>query len=157
MSLYYNITNNTAQRLELKELYSSSENPKYVCFTNVHSTDAVSIDLYITRQNDLVSFGLGQDENGDDIIDETESRVQNYYRNEITPAQNTNDYTQTSAAQYSQSATSIVETYYYIKNLVIPKGVTLKYDYSDLEFNRDKYILKIKLNNSDSAVDIIIK
>lgn len=156
MPKYYNITGNTAQTLELKEVYNSSENPTYVCFTNIHSTDAVSMDLYITRQKDLVSFGLGQDENGNDIIDDTE-KVENYYRNDITPTQNTNDYTQISASQYSQSATSIIETYYYIKNLVIPKGVTLKYDYSDLEFNRNRYILKIKLNNSDSAVDIIIK
>ena len=156
MPKYYNITGNTAQTLELKEVYNSSENPTYVCFTNIHSTDAVSMDLYITRQKDLVSFGLGQDENGNDIIDDTE-KVENYYRNDITPTQNTNDYTQISASQYSQSATSIIETYYYIKKLVIPKGVTLKYDYSDLEFNRNRYILKIKLNNSDSAVDIIIK
>jgi hypothetical protein len=157
MNLYYNITGNTIQSLELKEVYNNSEDPTYVCFTNIHDTDAVSIDLYITRQNDLVSFGLGQDENGDDIIDETESGVQNYYRNDITPRQNTNDYTELSASTYSEGVTSIVETYYYMKNLVIPKGVTLKYDYSDLKFNRDRYILKIKLNNSDSAIDVIIK
>jgi len=156
MSIYYNITGSTAQSLELKEDYTNSEEYKYVCFTNVHDTDSVSVDLYITRTIEKSSTGSGLDESGNDIID-LQDGVQNYQRNDLIPAKNTDDYTTTSASSYSDGVSEIVETYYYMKNLVIPKGVTLKYDYNDLLFNRNLYILKIKLSASNSAVDVIIK
>jgi hypothetical protein len=46
-------------------------------------------------------------------------------------------------------------TYYFLKNVTIPFGVTLVLD--DLHFDYSKYYLNIKLSAADSAVDIGIK
>ena len=46
-------------------------------------------------------------------------------------------------------------TYYVLKNVTIPKGVTLNLD--TLLFNNIEYCLKIKLSASDSAVDVVIE
>ena len=48
-------------------------------------------------------------------------------------------------------------TYYLLKNVLIPKGVTLKLDQDDICHDTVYHDLYIKLSASDSAVDIIIK
>tara|TARA_R110000824_G_scaffold369793_1_gene559311 strand:+ start:1958 stop:2416 length:459 start_codon:yes stop_codon:yes gene_type:complete len=48
-------------------------------------------------------------------------------------------------------------TYYLLKNLTIPKGVTLNLDENELCYDKKYYDLYIKLNASDSAVDVTIK
>tara|TARA_R110002012_G_scaffold172742_2_gene337577 strand:- start:476 stop:931 length:456 start_codon:yes stop_codon:yes gene_type:complete len=151
MLLYYNITGNTATTLELKENYANtSKNPTDVYFANIHASDAVSVDLYITRSyNNSYTEEVGQDQYGDSYVIQNHS-TGSYAHQEGSypwPAANTNDFTEDKT----------IVTYYYIKGLVIPVNTSLRYDYSYLEFDRDKYVLKIKLNNSDSAVDIMIK
>jgi hypothetical protein len=48
-------------------------------------------------------------------------------------------------------------TYYFLKNVTIPNGVTLHLDENDVCYDNAYYDLYIKLNASDSAVDVIIK
>ena len=151
MSLYYNITGNTATTLELKEFYNdNSQNPQYVYFANINASDAVSVDLYITRSyRNSYTETLGEDQYGNPYVvsNETTGSYAHKEGSYPLPAVGTNDYT--------EDRTTV--TYYYIKGLVIPANTSLRYDYNYLEFNRNKYTLKIKLNNSDSAVDIMIK
>jgi len=47
-----------------------------------------------------------------------------------------------------------IVNYYVLKNVTIPKGVTLNLD--NLSFDNTIYLLKIKLSAADSAVDVII-
>jgi hypothetical protein len=61
--------------------------------------------------------------------------------------------------QYAAEETAMPdETYYIIKNLTIPYGVTLQLEGGDLPINYKDivYSLYIKLTASDSSVDIII-
>lgn len=51
---------------------------------------------------------------------------------------------------------TVTTTYYILKNVHIPKGVTLVLDNKDLSFDTSKYKLYIKLDQSDSAVDVIV-
>ena len=52
--------------------------------------------------------------------------------------------------------TTVTNTYYILKNVNMPKGVTLVLDNKDLSFDKSKYKLYIKLDQSDSAVDVIV-
>ena len=54
------------------------------------------------------------------------------------------------------SLESTESSYYLLNNVVIPNGTTLTLDSSYLNFDRGVYDLYIKLNNADSAVDIIL-
>ena len=48
-------------------------------------------------------------------------------------------------------------TYYFLKNVKIPIGTTLKLNEEDIVmFNSKEYALYIKLSASDSTVDVII-
>lgn len=48
-------------------------------------------------------------------------------------------------------------SYYLLKNVVIPKGVTLKLTEEDMCHDNTYYDLYLKLSASDSAVDVVIK
>lgn len=48
-------------------------------------------------------------------------------------------------------------TFYILKDTTIPKGVTLVLQANEINFNNNTYTLYIKLNNADSAVDIITR
>lgn len=48
-------------------------------------------------------------------------------------------------------------TYYVLSNTKIPVGATLILEGSEVRFDNKNYALKILLNASDSAVDVIIK
>lgn len=92
--------------------------------TNVHTTDSVTINIYVYRTTINQSNNPATTKDGDGTY------------NVVADTYN---------------------TYYIIKNLVIPKGVTLKLDKEDMEYDHENLDLYIKLSASDSAVDIIIK
>ena len=48
-------------------------------------------------------------------------------------------------------------TYFILNNVTMYNGATLVLDRNDLVFDNTDYELRIKLNASDSAVDVIIK
>lgn len=52
---------------------------------------------------------------------------------------------------------STLGTYYILKNVTIPNGATLILDKNDFSYLNADYELKIKLNASESALDVIIK
>lgn len=125
-SIYKNITGTTATDLDIYD-------EKFVMYTsmmlcNIHASDSVSVDLYITRTID-------GDEPPNDK-DDTRTFV----------GQNGN---------WDPLPTTRFD-YHILKNMVIPKGATLNLDNNDLFFDNTLYDLYIKLSASDSAVDVIL-
>jgi len=120
--IYTNITGNTATAIydHLEGAGSVMYDTMTLC--NVHASDSVDVDLYITRE----------------IVSEAETRT---YVGEH--------------GNWDELSTT-TQTYYRLKNVTIPKGVTLQLDRDTLDFDYTKYSLYIKLSASDSAVDIII-
>jgi len=128
MSLIYkNITGST--EVILIDSYtngSTSQKLDNVSLCNVHATDSVNVDLYYCY-----------------IIYEPKKSTD---WNPVPPIQ--------SIDNDDGSITESIFIYYVIKNVTIPKGTTLNLD--TLSFDNTLYQLKIKLNNSDSAVDVVI-
>ena len=128
MSLIYkNITGST--EVILIDSYTdgnTSQKLDNVSLCNVHAADSVNVDLYYCYT--IYQKQLNTDWNTTPPIESTE-----------------ND---------DGSITESIFIYYVIKNVTIPKGTTLNLD--TLSFDNTLYQLKIKLNNSDSAVDLVI-
>tara|TARA_R100001594_G_scaffold102334_1_gene137046 strand:+ start:3129 stop:3521 length:393 start_codon:yes stop_codon:yes gene_type:complete len=125
---YKNITGNTAAiLLESSEL--DRKPIKIMSLCNIHATDNVRIDLYLYSKDSINS-----------------SILSGSYAN--VPDENNN---------WNQTETS--NTYYIIKNLIVPFGSTVLMEAIDfvIDYNNSKYDLYIKLSESDSAVDVIIK
>ena len=123
---YKNITGNTAQILMPMSTLQNAP-IKRLNICNTHSSDSVKIDLYLYREElDL------------DLGDATH----------VVEIPSDNDYT----------VTTTTETYYILKSIDIPYATTLQLEENDLLINyiSPKYNLYIKLDQSDSAVDIII-
>jgi len=117
---YQNITGSTSTRVN-GIVRNHSVNCLKLC--NIHASDAVVLDLYITytirdRSSDTRT-NVGDNGNWDEL-------------------------------------TTITNTYYILKNISIPKGVTLVLDNKELSFDTKRYDLYIKLDQSDSAVDVIV-
>ena len=124
--LYKNITGNTATDLDISTSTEAVYTSINIC--NTHDTDAVTFDLYITANVKSDSrFTVGSTAYTDDV-----------------PSNNWDPITE------------ITYTYYLVKNISIPMGVTLALDKSIVSFNNNKYALYVKLNASDSQVSIII-
>ena len=74
------------------------------------------------------------------------------YRTEMTDSRakrgDNGDWNDLESTEYS---------YYILNNVKIPNGATLVLDKEDLDFDRSIYNLYIKLDQADSAVDIILK
>ena len=81
-----------------------------------------------------------------------------YYSYTIYSHQRDTDWNTTPAIEVTEdddgSTTESIFNYYIIKNVTIPKAVTLNLD--NLSFNNNLYLLVIKLSAADSAVDVII-
>ena len=117
---YQNITGNTATRVN-SIVRNHSVNCLKLC--NIHASDAVVLDLYITYTE--------RDKSSDN-------------REYVGDNGNWNPLTR------------LTKTYYILKNVSMPKGTTLVLDNKDLSFDVKRYDLYIKLDQSDSAVDIIV-
>jgi len=88
-------------------------------------------------------------------IHDTDSvTVDLYYSYTIYATQLNTNWNTTPAIAVDTNGVQGIFTYYLIKNVIIPKGATLNLD--DISFNNQIYLLAIKLNASDSAVDVII-
>ena len=77
-----------------------------------------------------------------------------YYSYTIYASQLSTDWNTTPVIAVDRDGVQGIFIYYLIKNVIIPKGTTLNLD--DISFNNKIYLLAIKLNASDSAVDVII-
>ena len=130
--IYRNITGNTAT--EIIGNGSTATKVKDYCvkdinLCNVHSSDAVLVDLYIT--NTVV--------------------------NDARISRGSHLLNTTGGTDWDNTPTSTTSTYYIIKNLEIAKGISLYLDEQYLKgINFNFYQLYIKLNNADSAVDVIV-
>jgi|TARA_R110002096_G_scaffold99406_1_gene220235 hypothetical protein len=128
MSLIYkNIIGSTA--VTLIDSYTDGNDSQEIAsisLCNVHATDSVDVDLY--------------------------------YSYTIYSHQRDTDWNTTPAIEVTEdddgSTTESIFNYYIIKNVTIPKAVTLNLD--NLSFNNNLYLLVIKLSAADSAVDVII-
>ena len=128
--LYRNMTGNTARDLRV----SPSPNVEYtdIRLCNVHSSNAVIVDLYVYKKRYTDSRVSGSD-----------SLRKKYNKENPTPHRGVfGDLT------YEE------DIYYILKNVTIPKGVTLILNKNDFTFDNRSYKLYIKLNASDSAVDV---
>lgn len=120
MSVYKNISGDTAIDLEIESSYTSNSIISNIILCNIHSSDSVNVDLYLYKK------------------EFTDTRSQVGEKGNWDPL------------------TSTISIYYILKNVVMPTGTTLFLDNSYLKFDKNKYSLYIKLNNSDSTVDIIL-
>ena len=129
--IYTNITGNTATVIYDHLAGHDSVIYDNMTLCNVHASDSVDVDLYLTREIDT-------DYKTDQTSESVEARS---YVGEH--------------GNWDESSTT-VQIYYKLKNVTIPKGVTLQLDNDILGFDSTKYSLCIKLSASDSAVDMII-
>ena len=77
-----------------------------------------------------------------------------YYSYTIYATQLSTNWNTTPVIAVDNNGVQGIFIYHLIKNVIIPKGTTLNLD--DISFNNKIYLLAIKLNASDSAVDVII-
>ena len=154
--IYKNITGNTEVTLldlryenvefESEELESGeTEISTSYGFNNLSSNyETLTTGTPIESFTSIKSINLCNVNNSDSVD------VDLYYFTTIIAAKPKNDYTKPIESE------SLIY-FYLLKNVTIPKGVTLKLNKEDdLFFNSSVYELKIKLSASDSTVDVII-
>ena len=122
--IYQNITGNHAVTLTS----ITSENVIAISLANVHASDSVNVDLYLTSVSTRQGTPRG--------------RQRSVPRGNDWTIDITSDTTQ---------------TVYLFKNLTIPFANTLILHKEDIFYNSNIYSLFIKLSASDSAVDVIIQ
>ena len=152
---------------------------------NIHASDSVSVDLYIASQvgtditaTDVVSAeaeavstssvtltvdngsGSASDAADDELKDE---RI---YKSDGTLFGTCTTVSSTTALVFSGGLSSAIanndvlyvgKRYYIAKGIVIPVNNTLVLERNELRFDPYVYKMYIKLNASDSAVDVIIR
>ena len=144
--IYKNITASTAIELVLDPNYSYDN----MTLCNIHATDAVSVDLYITRfeVTDTVSVLVHVSEDG---TKHYEDQLNTFL---IKPSKENEDGRKIDGS-YNEVETTTY-TYYILKGLVMPFTSTLVLNQEELRHDLGLYQLYIKLNASDSAVDVKI-
>ena len=163
MNTYLNIIGNAATTLVVKQdEYSSESNTGYqasanlsnnlysppiksMTLCNVHATDSVIVDLYITKTDPILTINS----NNRDTRYKVPKRE--YVDIEVGAE---NDYIEIFD---STPPVATTETYYILKRITLPIGATLVLEQNDLQYNNILYDLVISLNAVDSSVDVIIK
>jgi len=142
--VYKNITGSTATEIILDPTYVY--NSMLLC--NIHASDRVSIDLYITKKVDTETTTI--------VAHEIEG-VKQYMtvpNTEINSKSKANEDGRKLNNSYDAVETTTY-TYYILKSLVLPYSGVLVLDKEELTYDTS-YRLYIKLNASDSAVDLKI-
>ena len=145
MYTYLNITGDTALPIYIKAIFSTIGNS-----SSPVTTETLEFSNS-TKRSILRSMSLCNIHASDDVIID----LYVYY----TEVNQSND---PSRGQYNEDNTLDViadtyQTYYILKSVTIPKGVTLYLSEDELNYESLHHDLYIKLNASDSAVDITIK
>lgn len=144
--IYKNITGNVATSLNSR----TRKDEKYtrISICNKHATDAVTVDLYIWRQDkkNWAILGLTPDTPSNPSTWTNLDYPDPYDEDEMTGQFANGSFTHPG---YDES------TYYIIKGIVIPKGVSIGLDEYSLVFNSSKYGMYIKLNEADGTVDVM--
>ena len=120
--IYKNITGSASTDLKID--FDPLIKHTKISMSNIHASDAVTIDLWLYRRESDTTY----------LYDDNGRRSDGSYDEPI----------------------DIEYNYYILKNCIIPNGVTLILDECRFFFNNSKYALYIKLNASDSSVDVII-
>tara|TARA_R110001592_G_scaffold6936_6_gene38276 strand:- start:10434 stop:10958 length:525 start_codon:yes stop_codon:yes gene_type:complete len=144
-SLYKNITGNVATKLDIRIL--KTEKVKTISLCNVHASDPVTVDVYIYREDKIYNNPAGGEDPTDVSTWGTLDQPDPYQRDEVTGQYANGSFTPPPMLEVK---------YCIVKNLSIPKAVTFVLQEDELNFNANKYKLYVKLNNSDSAVDLIL-
>ena len=131
-NLYYNLTNSTVTKQILHSNYLDSKNVKLesLVITNLDSTNNITIDIYMYRLKNM----------------RQKSRVGNSKLN-----------TDGEPLSFDTPA-DVTESFYIIKNVVVPAGVSLKLEENELRFNNKKYALWVNKTGNyyvDLALNII--
>ena len=144
--IYKNITGSTATEIKLESRYSYPS----VLLCNIHSTDEVLVDLYIQRSEITGTV---------DTIFKTDENGTKYYEDRLNtelhrPKKGQDDGRKIDGSYNEVERTTY--TYYILKSLVMPVKSTLVLDEEEFKHDIGKYRLYIKLDQSDSAVDVKI-
>ena len=116
--IHKNVTGNTAVELSSRHDSNNDYDIFSMTLANIHASDVVTIDLYITKLNASIAFaGIDGDWN---------------------------------------EPTTSSTTLYILKAVDIDAGNTLVLETNEVDFDTTLFDFYIKLNNSDSTVDVII-
>ena len=147
---------------------------------NIHSSDSVSIDLYIASQiaTDITDTGTDSameiiaTTNSTTLTVDSTAATSDIFENEKVWK---SDGTLFGTCTARNSNTEIVfgdgivqllandddlytgTRHYIIKSLSIPNGASLFLENTEIQFDKTNYSLYVKLSASDSAVDIIMR
>ena len=138
--IYKNITGDTATNLDVQEIDNSSSSSSSSSYSGSSSN---SNNKYKSKLSNII---LCNRHAADSVT------LDLYlYKTEMTDSRS-----KVGENGNWNSLESTESSYYLLNNVVIPNGSTLLLDSSYLKFDRSMYNLYIKLNASDSAVDILL-
>tara|TARA_R110002167_G_scaffold6548_5_gene30351 strand:- start:646 stop:1074 length:429 start_codon:yes stop_codon:yes gene_type:complete len=138
--IYKNITGDTATNLDVQEIDNSSSSSSSSSYSGSSSN---SNNKYKSKLSNIILCNRH-------VADSVTLDLY-LYKTEMTDSRS-----KVGENGNWNSLESTESSYYLLNNVVIPNGTTLTLDSSYLNFDRGVYDLYIKLNNADSAVDIIL-
>jgi len=157
--IYKNITGNTAvclARRNYEEVFTG------INFCNIHASDEVKIDLYLERSSirplaDAYEKDPALENSGGDPATDFLSPLNSSWDGTNLNNLEGEDFEQERMEDGSYNIpTRTTYTYYLLKNTSIPYGQTLILEESDLIHDFSKFKLMLKLDQADSAVDVVV-
>ena len=144
-NIYKNIEGDTATEIVLDSNYVY--NNMLLC--NTHDSDSVDVDLYITRTETTGTTSVLVYDHGGEKIYETQ------VNRKLQPGKKSTDDSRSIDGSYDD-ITKTTYTYYIIKNVTIPEGVSLMLNEEEIKYDMSKYRLYIQLSAATSTVDLKI-
>jgi len=125
---------------------------KYI-YKNIRGNSATDIALGNRRisNKELYSVRLANIHSSDPVVIDLYLIYFPLISDRVPPT-SANDWTPT-----SESVSIDDRTFYILKSLTLPVGVSLLLSKDDIEYDYSLYKLVIKLDQSDSAVDVLMK
>jgi len=180
--------NNLAQKVSgnakttITDMNVALDNVKTLSLCNIHATDSVSVDLYITSQvgTDIVDTGTNVN-NGSGyavttssqaiVVDATAATSDVFLDEQVFKSDGTLFGTCTAVGSTTAMtfgggiASAMVDNdslytgtrYYILKSAVLPVNTTLVLEQDELRVDSINYLVYIKLSASGSAVDVITR
>ena len=144
-NIYKNIEGDTATEIVLDSNYVY--NNMLLC--NTHASDSVDVDLYITRTETTGTTSVLVYDHGGEKIYETQ------VNRKLQPGKKSTDDSRSIDGSYDD-ITKTTYTYYIIKNVTIPEGVSLMLNEEEIKYDMSKYRLYIQLSAATCTVDLKI-
>ena len=122
---------------------------KNILFCNTPASDSVDVDLYITRTETTGTTSVLVYDHGGEKIYETQ------VNRKLQPGKKSTDDSRSIDGSYDD-ITKTTYTYYIIKNVTIPEGVSLMLNEEEIKYDMSKYRLYIQLSAATSTEDLKI-